>query len=411
MKGSDRNKKCPCGSDKKWKDCCPDFNVENMEKNVGGKISVPKEVIDYFNGIKNEEKFLKKIGIHHDYKGSITRIRDGYIVPLENSIFEIKTEEALNFYEIIGIIATETLGNDWIEEEGKKDAKDRSEIYQIISILGATDTFSKVISYTGKKINSPSIPNSGFSKNFLTLAFDIFCLRRHALLPEKLAERLKHFDQYQGARYEIAVAAIFCRLGYNIEWIDDDKTKQKHPEFIATKDGKSVYVEAKSRHIDGVHNRPGVFNELKAFKSTGWGSLIFKALQKEVPKGIPYFVFIDMNAINDGNMPPGWLEDVRKTLAKQHLKQYSGKKAPFTAIMFTNYSYHYQGLNNAEMGVCFAYENDETGRPYSSINEKINIMDAVKHYGFIPDYSIPGPRTMIHVSSEHAVINNIPNFY
>jgi hypothetical protein len=229
---------------------------------------------------------------------------------LDKGIFKILSDEILSFYEIIGVIAMETLGSEWIKEQKEKEVRNRSEIYKIITILGATGEFKKVILYEGKKIES-YVPENGFSKNFLTFAFDIFCLRHQGELPQSLIERLKHFDQYQGARYELAVAAIFCRLGYDIEWFDDRDTKEKHPEFIARKNGEEIYVEAKSRHIKGVHNTLGVFDEIKAFKSTIWGSLIFSLKSRFSAK--QFIIFIDMNAINDRNLPPKWLETSEDT--------------------------------------------------------------------------------------------------
>lgn len=40
MKGSDRNKKCPCGSDKKWKNCC--LNKEDISNEESNKYSSKK---------------------------------------------------------------------------------------------------------------------------------------------------------------------------------------------------------------------------------------------------------------------------------------------------------------------------------------------------------------------------------
>ena len=60
-------------------------------------------------------------------------------------------------------------------------------------------------------------------------------------------KRLGKREQFQGARYEIAVAAIFVRAGYKIEWLTD--ASRRLPEFIARRDGSDVEiaVEAKSR--------------------------------------------------------------------------------------------------------------------------------------------------------------------
>lgn len=405
-----RNCPCDCGSGKKRKKCCKDFPLKTK---VVAQASEPtpedlKEVLSFFADLERDRQILRKVGIHESYQQVISRIKEGYLMSLEKGIFKIISDEALNFYEVIGVVAMETLGDDWIEKEGKKSVHARSEIYKIMSILGATGGFKKIISYTGRNIDS-YIPENGFSKNFLTLAFDIFCLRHVGNLPKVLVERLKHFDQYQGARYEIAVAAIFCRLGYRIEWLDDRKLKIGHPEFIARKAGKEVYVEAKSRHLSGVHNKPGTFDESKAIKSKGYGGLLNDALAKEksIPSGKPYIIFIDINAVNDSSSLPKWIKQARNSLTTQHLKEYLGKKAPFTSVIFTNYSYHYQGLNRAEKGVCFVYENDLTSRPYFNIEEKTEILDAILHYGFIPDYYIPAPITMLQKSSEYPRINNI----
>jgi hypothetical protein len=40
--------------------------------------------------------------------------------------------------------------------------------------------------------------------------YDVYTLRRVGSLPESLITRLKSDDQFQGARYEIAVAAVFA---------------------------------------------------------------------------------------------------------------------------------------------------------------------------------------------------------
>ena len=79
-------------------------------------------------------------------------------------------------------------------------------------------------------------------------------------LPDSLIKRLKDFHKFQGARYEILVAAVFTRAGFDIEWIDDTKASGKHPEFIAThkRTGRKIAVEAKSRRRPGIQEKlPG----------------------------------------------------------------------------------------------------------------------------------------------------------
>jgi hypothetical protein len=59
-------------------------------------------------------------------------------------------------------------------------------------------------------------------------------------------QRLRSYEAFQGARYEIAVAATFVRCGFDIEWVEE-KAK-KHCEFNATHKGtgENIAVETKS---------------------------------------------------------------------------------------------------------------------------------------------------------------------
>lgn len=69
--------------------------------------------------------------------------------------------------------------------------------------------------------------------------------------------RVTYYDEFQGARYEIAIAAAFVKCDFQIEWIEDKSAK--HPEFIARNPRKreEVAVETKSRRRPGVLHDPG----------------------------------------------------------------------------------------------------------------------------------------------------------
>ena len=82
------------------------------------------------------------------------------------------------------------------------------------------------------------------------LADDIYQLEHALKTPRKIIDRLRDSRQFQGVRNEIAVASIFARCGFDIDFIDDDT--KRNPEFIAQKGGERIAVEAKSRHRLGV---------------------------------------------------------------------------------------------------------------------------------------------------------------
>ncbi len=54
----------------------------------------------------------------------------------------------------------------------------------------------------------------------LSLDYDFYSLQHcGAEVLSKLLNRLRNEQQFQGARYEIAVAALSCRAGFEIKWI------------------------------------------------------------------------------------------------------------------------------------------------------------------------------------------------
>jgi hypothetical protein len=88
-----------------------------------------------------------------------------------------------------------------------------------------------------------------------SLAWDVATLIHAGEPPDELIDRLRDRDNFQGARYELAIAAIIARLECSITWLDADPGLRtvKHVEFEATHrpTGQTFAVEAKSRHPSG----------------------------------------------------------------------------------------------------------------------------------------------------------------
>jgi hypothetical protein len=53
---------------------------------------------------------------------------------------------------------------------------------------------------------------NGWVRYLLSLAWDVATLIHAGEPPSELIDRLRDHDNYQGARYELAIAAIFARL-------------------------------------------------------------------------------------------------------------------------------------------------------------------------------------------------------
>jgi len=156
-------------------------------------------------------------------------------------------------------------------------------------------------------------PN-GWVGYLISLAWDVATLIQAGEPPEELIDRLRDRDNYQGARYEIAIAAIFARLDCSIRWLDADPTLRtvKHVEFEATHrpTGQTFAIEAKSRHRAGVLNHPGTPDPDDPLRADARAvrRLFMNAVEK-APDDMPFFVFLDINAPSAADAE--WQADVQ----------------------------------------------------------------------------------------------------
>lgn len=135
--------------------------------------------------------------------------------------------------------------------------------------------------------------DSGAAVAWYRLAYDLYLLEHNAHLQKRLLKRLRQPSQFQGARFEAAVAAVMLAAGYDLNFADD-KLPGKHPEFVAvSKEGlRQLAVEAKSRHRPGILGFAGrSTEELDTFDIPG---LLRSALEKDTSD--PLLVFIELNS-------------------------------------------------------------------------------------------------------------------
>ncbi len=156
-----------------------------------------------------------------------------------------------------------------------------------------------------------------------------------------MLERLRDGNFFQGAKYEIQVAAIFARSGFNIEWIFDQS--KKHCEFIAVhrETKQRVAVEAKSRKRSGVLNAPGERQSAENIK-VGVSKQIDEAIGQS-PGNMPFVIFVDINMPHTPEVElfqKRWIEEVKKSLERYGIPT-PEKPDPFNAIFVTNFSWHY----------------------------------------------------------------------
>ncbi len=200
-------------------------------------------------------------------------------------------------------------------------------------------------------------------------------------LPDALLSRLRHKDQFQGARYELAVAAVFIRAGFELEWITD--SSRKMPEFIGQRDGSEIAVEAKSRHRCGILGRPGARPDIDGLQVDVKGLLV-RALEKEAD-GRPYVICLDLNLpVEETQLAEDWISTLETKVLNEYGYEKTGEREPFSAVLFTNYSWHWQGRKPALNPIQIAVRANKAKVPLP-LKEFSPIGEAVMQYGYVPD--------------------------
>ena len=162
------------------------------------------------------------------------------------------------------------------------------------------------------------------------MAYDLYFLQLANKLPDSLIDRLRDMDSFQGARYEVAIAATFARADFDIDLLDERVKKEKHR---------------------GVLNQPGVFDENKDLRGDVRG--LYQSALTQAPTDKPFLIFIDANLPTD-DLPSlqsatvngipfdkiPWMAEI-ETMLKDDWGIEGKEKTPDTAVVVANFSPHF----------------------------------------------------------------------
>ena len=230
---------------------------------------------------------------------------------------------------------------------------------------------------------------TGELRSLMALAYDVYTLRHvMALAPDdRLVRRLRDPNEFQGARYEIAVAAIVARAGYSIEWIED--AERKRPEFVARHlgNGREILAEAKSRRRAGVLDHPG---EAEAAElPADVARLLRDALTKETD-GLPLLVFLDLNLpYNEERTADEWIPKLHDEALAWMGDPSPERPEPYSAVFLTNFSWHWQGEEPAKGAESFVVIPVYQLHDLPPVDDVDRINEAVRQYGDIPERRKP----------------------
>lgn len=321
-----RNSPCPCGSGKKYKRCCIDVDSGHQASALR---EIPPQVLSQFRAQAEKEEIRRKT--YGDVRPIIHENFQGHkLVAVGNQLHYSKNWKT--FPDFLFQHVPTVLGKEWGERELEKPLEQR---HQILQWHDGVIRFRRQQKPGTGEIYSV-IPN-GITSAYLHLAYDLYVVRDNAKLQAEVVKRLKNKEKFQGARYELFVAATCVRAGYKIAFEDESDAKTKHPEFIGThiETGQKIAVEAKSRHRKGHLGFPG---EKKAIERLGVENLLRNALKKTTIH--PFVIFVDLNvppSPGQFNEKP-WFNELGETA--ERFRDASTGCDPFNLIVFTNHPHH-----------------------------------------------------------------------
>lgn len=382
-----RNDLCPCGSGRKYKKCCLDADEAAKRELRNLDPCVIREV---------EEKIIR----------SSTRLRDDYGIEINFAApvqFQGRKVWALGtrvyqdrppnetFHEfILGVLRSELGGEKWRRAHLALPEEERHFIMKC---------FEEYNRWTREGLDSETLerdgrmgayPN-GWVQYLISLAWDVATLIHRSNLPEALMARIREPAQFQGARYELAVAAIFARLNCNVQFLDDAELRgQKHGEFVAVHEptGQAIEVEAKSRHRPGVIHTQGEREDKQEVRGDVH-RLFNRALTKSSGSG-PFMIFIDVNAAPtpEQGFEKQWRKDALKWMAQ--VDNSSGDAADvYSGLSLTNFSPHYLERDLSQ-GSEWTYT--EPSNPRHPIDSSLRqmLLKALDHYHRVPEIAEGG---------------------
>jgi hypothetical protein len=350
-----RNDPCRCGSGKKYKKCCLDKDQDaerEMKERLPDIQAAMRELQAKIE--RGPEKLRKEYGVYVNYV-SPTEFQGRKVWAIGPHVF-LNRPPTETFHEFLLALLKNTLGEDFRRAESAKPSEDRH------FVMRCFDEYANWVRATKTPENQQgdgvwAAPTNGYVQYLISLAWDVASLIHTSNLPDALLDRLRDPVAYQGARYEMAVAAIFARLDCEIRFLDEDEDLEgeKHVEFVATHRpaGQQVAVEAKSRHRAGVINHPGEADPDDPLKGDARAvrSLFMKAVEK-APDGMPFLIFIDVNAPLEPEAEPlakKWLKDIHRWMGRLPTPT-ADEPDIYNALYVMNFAPHYLGDDLAGPG-------------------------------------------------------------
>jgi hypothetical protein len=224
-----------------------------------------------------------------------------------------------------------TFGDRWHKAEMLRPESEWHVVEQWLDILRRDKQKHRPLEY--KPGETFGFPVVGATTELIALAHDLYLLQKVKSLPSKLVQRLRNHEEFQGARYEVAIAAAFVKCGFEVEWL---KGHKRHPEFLARnkRTGESVAVETKSRRRPGSLHEIGPLPAEDKLRADVDG--LYEDALKQDPGSHPFAIFIDVNlpANTSSEETVKWRDEI--------VGRWHNNKQEIAFLGFTNFAWHYK---------------------------------------------------------------------
>jgi hypothetical protein len=282
-----------------------------------------------------------------------------------------------SFRTCVGHVLFEEIGADFFENQKQLELKNRHPL-----AVWHTLWEERLKQHAG----SDAMADIGASAAWSLFAYQIYLLKENSELPSDLLERLRKNDGFQGARYEVYVAAIMLVSGYKIEWIPH--SSETHVEFIATHpDGRKFAVEAKSKHRLGVL-KAGATDAPEAPFRIDFQSNIVAGIRKN-PE-LPLLLFAEVNVpYNLEQVPHAMMHEIDRAWTKKlDRRDWEPEGFPCVGLLVTNDTLNWKIPSEVDMDSTLGWVWSKTGQHRHQFDATPYLQEIVEHgrkANFIPN--------------------------
>jgi hypothetical protein len=323
-----RNERCPCGSGLKYKKChaSPGGPPAGKAASAVPNLQHRLELMHASERIRQSQQGLGRPII-------ALKSRDRQIVAVGNQVYF--SDKWKTFPDFLADYMKRKMGGDWGNSE---IAKPPAERHPLIRWYDAYCKYQQATIKTPGEVSHANV--TGIVACYLGLAYSLYLLDHNVEIQERLLGRLKDPANFQGAFYELFVANVLIRAGFQLTLEDESDGTSKHCEFaaISRETGKKYWVEAKMGSVAGILG--------KTQRDGGGGRKTLGRLIPHLnnalakPAADERLIFIDLNVEPrfDQHNKPTWGD-----AAVKRIERYEANELPQGAsayLFVTNIGFH-----------------------------------------------------------------------